>query len=175
MNRLHLLVMTATTVLAMGPVTTVGAAADPAAAPRPRLLSYSDEQGDVTSVTVHDPRKLPEAPASFRSFVDRRLTALWKSDLGSDPGCYSSAVIGVNAVRTDGYGMASVGTDRQRGCDRSVAGHVELYAKRNGRWRTIYGGEDIPPCARLVKVGFPSAVGVRTCMDGDQAVAYQHA
>jgi len=177
MKRLALFVLTVTLLLAGIPGTTADArvVADRATGSQPKLYRYSDEQGDVTSATVHDTGKLPKAPASFRSFIDRRLTALWRSDLGSDPACDSSAVVGVNAVRTDGYGMAAIGTDRQRGCDRSVAGHVELYAKRNGGWRTIYGGEDIPPCAKLVKVGFPSAVGVRKCLDGDQVVGYQHA
>jgi len=178
MKRQPLLVLAATVLLAtLLPVTTTHAApvgADRAAGAQPRLYTYTDEQGDVTADTVHDTGKLPKAPRSFRSFVDRRLTALWRADLDSDPACDSSAVVGVSAVRTDGYGMAAIGTDRQRGCDRSVAGHVELYARRSGGWRTIYGGEDIPPCARLIKVGFPSAVGVRKCMDGDQVVSYQH-
>ena len=176
MKRLPLLVLATIALLATAPVTTAGADAvvPRAAGSEPKLHTYSDEQGDVTSATVHGTGKLPGAPASFRAFVDRRLTALWRSDLRSDPACDSSAVVGVSAVRTDGYGMAAIGTDRQRGCERSVAGHVELYARRNGAWRTFFGGEDIPPCARLVRVGFPSAVGVRTCMDGDQVVAYQH-
>lgn len=176
MGRLHLLLLAAAVLLATFAVTPPAPiTADAAAGPQARLYTYSDEQGSVTSATVYHAGRLPKAPKSFRSFIDRRLTALWRSDLDSDPACASSAVVRVNAVRTDGYGMAAIGTDQQRGCDRSVAGHVELYAKRNGEWRTIFGGEDLPPCARLVKVGFPSAVGVRKCMDGDHAVNYQHA
>lgn len=147
--RVHLAALAATALLAAVPVTTAGGvslAADQAWSPRPTLHTYSDKLGAVTSATVHRPSKLPKAPSSFRSFIDRRLTALWRSDLRSDPAC-----------------------------DGSVAGHVELYAKRKGKWRTFFGGEDIPPCARLIRVGFPSEVGVRKCMDGDQAVAYQHA
>lgn len=178
MNRLPVLVLAATALLATVPVARADGAwvvDDRATGSQPRLYTYSDEQGEVTSATVHDTGKLPKAPASFRSFIDRRLTALWRSDLASDPACDGSAVVRVTAVRTDGYGMAAIGTERQRGCHRSVAGHVELYAKRDGRWRTFFGGEDIPPCARLLKVGFPSAVGVRKCVDGDQVVTYQHA
>src|SRR3954454_7340493 len=80
----------------------------PAPAPgraEPKLITYHGPEARATMPLRAD--RLPGVPSDFRRFVKQQLHALW-DDLGHTPGCKSSPLITVHAVRTDGFGLGDV-------------------------------------------------------------------
>jgi hypothetical protein len=136
---------------------------------------YSDKQGRVSLATVGDPGKLPGAPRGLRAFLRTELRHNWQSEQDGDPACKNAGKITVREVDSRGYANGTRGTQMPKGCDKSVSGARQLYAVRGGEWKSVFTGEDIPQCARLERLDFPSAVAGELCMDGGQAVPYTHA
>jgi hypothetical protein len=119
------------------------------------------------------PNRLPGAPKEFRTFVKGQLHDMW-DDLGHTPGCKTSPLITVNAVRTDGFALGDVNTRPRRHC-RTGGGYVAFWAVRHGEWKEVIGTQDVVACNRLEKLGFPSELGVDECWDGHDVVPYTHA
>ena len=116
---------------------------------------------------------IPGAPHSFRVFVRQQLRQAW-DDLGHTPACKTSPLMVVRALRTDGYALGDVGTYPRPGCVTG-GGYAAFWAIRHGEWKQVIGTQDVPGCARLQQVGFPSELGVHQCYDGHDVVDYTHA
>jgi hypothetical protein len=153
----------------MAAAASVLALAAPASAAQPAVHHYSTKQGAVTAANVFDKTTIPGASKAFRTFLKAELRTNWKKEQHGVPACKDTGVIGVRGLRTDGYAMAALGTNMTADCHESVSGRVELYAVRHGQWKRVFAGEDIPTCAKLEKLDFPSAVGVHSCIDASGA------
>jgi len=135
------------------------------------LITYHGTE--ARAVLPVGPDRLPGAPASFRKFVKKTLQHDWNL-LGYYPSCKTAPMIFVHAIRTDGFAMGSE-TTRPRGphCDGG-GGAAEIWAIRNGAWKTVIGSQDYWPCDKLEKFAIPSEIGVDECYDGVQLVPYDH-
>jgi hypothetical protein len=162
-------------VLAAAVVTSASVAAPAVASPAAQragtLITY---HGIAAKATLPlRPNRLPDAPKEFRTFVKGQLHELW-DDLGHTPGCKTSPLITVQALRTDGFALGDVNTRRRRHCNTG-GGYVAFWAIRHGEWKEVIGTQDVVACNRLEKFGIPSEIGVHECWDGHHVVPYSHA
>jgi len=146
------------------------AGATPAANRTGTLIKYHGTEARATLPLR--PNRLPGAPKEFRTFVKGQLHQMW-DDLGHTPGCKTSPLITVNAVRTDGFALGDVNTRPRRHC-YTGGGYVAFWAVRHGEWKEVIGTQDVVACDRLERLDFPSELGVDECWDGHDVVPYTH-
>jgi len=87
-------------------------ATPPAAYRAGTLITYHGTEARATLPLR--PNRLPDAPKEFRTFVKGQLHELW-DELGHTPGCKTSPLITVTALRTDGFALGEVNTRPQIG------------------------------------------------------------
>jgi hypothetical protein len=145
-------------------------AAPPQADRAGTLITYHGTEAKATLPLR--PNRLPGAPTDFRAFVKGQLHQMW-DDLGHTPGCKTSPLITVNAVRTDGFALGAVNTRPRRHC-HTGGGYVAFWAIRHGAWKQVIGTQEVVECSRLEKFGIPSEIGVHECYQGNQVVPYDH-
>jgi len=116
--------------------------------------------------------RLPGAPPDFRKFVKGQLQKLWE-DLGHTPGCKSSPLITVDALRTDGFAIGGVNTRPRAHCETG-GGYAAIWAVRHGAWKEVIGTQEVVACRKLERFDIPSEIGVHECYEGGEIVAYEH-
>lgn len=133
-----------------------------AAAPSGKLISYANGEDDgVLIATAADVSKLKGAPADFTKFIAAELASAAPED-----GCTEKPQISVDAIDTGGWARGGHFTPQ-------CGGYASLWAKANGTWQDVWGGQSIVECSLLTQYKFPARIAGDTCLKGDDAVPYQ--
>ena len=106
--------------------------------------------------------KLVGAPDDFKQFVLTQVPS-------AETPCNEPGQVTVQAIRSDGYAVGSAVYH----CAR--AGHEVLWAKIDGRWKTLASSEDLFDCATLDAARFPAVLlgtGPHCVGDRGQYLAY---
>jgi hypothetical protein len=117
--------------------------------------------------------ELAKAPSSFRKFVRGELRRIWRDELGHTPGCKTSPVITVDALRTDGFALGDVATRPRRDCETG-GGYIAIWAVRKGAWKQVIGTQEVVECRRLERWDIPAEIGIDQCYQGGEVVPYTH-
>jgi hypothetical protein len=171
-QRLVVLLLSVLSLLVAGTWLALTPASGSPAAPRAgTLIEYHGTASKARLPLRAD--RLPGAPPDFRAFVKAQLRALWV-DLGGSPGCKSSPLITVYAVRTDGFARGGVNTLPRQHCRDAGGGYAAIWAVRKGAWKEVIGTQEVVACARLERFDIPSEIGVHECYRGGEVVPYDH-
>jgi hypothetical protein len=102
--------------------------------------------------------KLARTNREFRAFTKKKLNQLW-GWTDNDPDCRTAPLIVIKRWRSDGWAqITNMGVFAQPEEKCAQGGHWEIWGKKDGRWRTVVAGQDVPRCGELrrkeVPVGF---------------------
>ena len=133
-----------------------------------RIVTYP---GHGAVVTLDHLDRVAGTSEGFRSFVERRLTRLWR-DTDPRPECRTAATMIVKRWRSDGFALVS---DMGSFDPCPAGGWIQVAVREDGRWRTPVRLRTQEPyrCSVLGSFDVPVAVvpdGV--CYDGDRLVPY---
>ena len=132
--------------------TTMSPSASPAAA---ELIEYDqDEAVGVTVAKAADVAKLEGAPDDFKQFVAGIIAAL---KTPPDDDCPFR--VGVAKIDTSGFAAGSM---------LSCGGAAYIWAKRDGVWQEIWGGQELPDCADMKKYSVPKPIAGDECYDDNK-------
>jgi hypothetical protein len=142
---------------------TSGTASAPSASePEAELIEYTDNPSESVGVTVSkagDVTQLEGAPDDFKQFIAGAVTGA--TAMFEDKDCPFS--VGVDRIDTSGFALGSMA---------SCGGAAFIWAKRDGVWQQIWGGQDIPACEDLSKYSVPKSFWNDSCWDGEKDVEY---
>ena len=151
----------------------LGAGAPATARSHHTLTTYPGYSGVIVHRHRHQLGRLKGTSASFKRFVRAELDRTWRT-YGSRPACAHAPNLSVKRYRSDGwaYGATGMGAgDNPASCN--FGGSYAVFHKAAGRWRTIFGGQDVPRCTRLRLLHIPADIGFGGCLSGsDHLVAY---
>lgn len=100
----------------------------------------------VTLQRASDVDKLVGAPADFKKFIASVVT---KATAGSNPSDQCAPTVAVD--RIDPAGFASGGIS-------DCGGAAIIWARKNGTWNQLWGGQMQPGCAEMEAAGVPKAI-----------------
>lgn len=126
-------------------------ATSPAAA---KLIDYGEE--GVNLKTPEDVNKLEGAPEDFKQFISGAASQVMTDKSATDK---CGPYISVSKVDPAGYAVGGV---------FDCGGAELMWAKVDGTWRQIFGGQYAPPCADLKKYKVPPAIAGDQCSDPDR-------
>jgi hypothetical protein len=127
--------------------------------PAQELIEYDqDEAVGVNLTQPSEVSKLVGAPADFKQFIAGIIEAS-ASEATDD----CKVQVGVAKIDTSGYAAGSI---------RSCGGAVYIWAKRDGVWQEIWGGQELPQCADMKKHSVPKAIAGDRCYEGNDEVEY---
>lgn len=119
-----------------------------------------------------DLRKLARTDAEFRTFTKKKLNQLW-GWTDDDPDCRTAPLIVVKKWRSDGWAqITNMGVFAQPEEKCAQGGHWEIWGKKDGRWRTVVAGQDVPRCAELRRKGVPAGYAEWCFTRGGDVVRY---
>ena len=123
-----------------------------------RTVTYAGSGRKVHLGTVGN---LTGTSRSFRVFVNRQLTQLWRS-VGGTAACKRAPYVTVKRWRSDGFAQIS-GVGTASPCPSG--GHHAIWLVRGGVWRAPYllGGHEALWCTDLRAYGVPTAVSGGSC------------
>jgi hypothetical protein len=129
----------------------------------PTIIDYEtgDEDG-IHMTKPSDTSKLTGAPADFTAFIAAELA---KDKAKSDDVCTEKPQIYVNKI--DPKGWAAGGHFIPQ-----CGGYATLWAKVSGGWKQVWAGQTLTDCKTLKKYAFPAAIAEKTCLQGDDEIAY---
>ncbi|MFT4286649.1 hypothetical protein [Nocardioides sp.] len=134
------------------------------AAPAPQLPAR-------LSLPVTD-QSLPGAPAGLLEHAREVLQEEWSKAFGNDPACRGIATATVAAISDRGFASVDLGYDGEPG-DCEIEGYGgglhEVWAVQDGRWSSVYGGQEPPTCKLLQRNGVPRDIEPQ-CFKGGQLV-----
>ena len=125
----------------------------------PKLIDY-EKDGGVILHKASDISKLDGAPDDFKQFIAGVIDTSVNSG-EQDTQCPTT--ISVDKFDPSGYAAGSIG---------DCGGAELLWAKRDGAWQQIWGGQTIRECADMKKYSVPVAIAGDQCWDGKKAVTY---
>ena len=124
--------------------------------PQSELIEYTEKPEESVGVAitkVADVDKLKGAPDDFKQFIAGIIAA--QVGMGTqDEDC--PFTVGVDKIDTSGFAVGSM---------TSCGGAAFIWAKRDGLWQQIWGGQDIPACSDLTKFSVPTAIIGDKCYD----------
>jgi hypothetical protein len=131
--------------------------------PAAKLIRYDDDGVRIRSKA--DVSKLEGAPDSFKDFMVREIEEqlMLERDLGRAEGCDQPPTFTVKAVHTSGYAS---------GAFIQCGGAASIWAVIGGQWREVWGGQEIPFCDEMHRLGVPNGIAPDTCRDGEDEVPY---
>lgn len=145
------------------PNATTPSAVPTSAAPGGKVIDYeTDDSNGVTIRAASDTARLTGASADFKTFIAAELSAA-QSD--GDEGCTEKPQIYVSRLHTGGWAAGGHFIPQ-------CGGYATLWARRNGAWKEVWGGQQLTDCATLRRYAFPVAVVGSTCLDGDTERPY---
>ncbi len=100
---------------------------------------------------VADVSKLEGAPDDFKQFIAGLFDGLMRSP---DEDC--QLTVGVEKIDTSGFAFGS---------QHSCGGAVYIWAKPNGVWQEIWGGQELPDCDTMEKYSVPTSIVGDQCLD----------
>jgi hypothetical protein len=110
--------------------------------------------------SASDVRKLTGAPDDFKNFIGGVTDAVTKR---VDPSEECQPQVEVFVIDPKGYASGGV-----RGCD----GAEYIWAKKNGIWQEIWGGQAAPDCDKLKSEHVPVSIAGDQCWQGEGMVPY---
>lgn len=129
--------------------------------PATKLIDYEkDNNGGVEIQKAADVSKLVGAPDDFKQFIAGVIDQAVQSG-GHDKTC--PVTVGVSKLDTSGFATGGI-TD--------CGGAAFIWAKRDGVWQQIWGGQTTPGCDDMKKYSVPKAIAGDKCWDGKNEVAY---
>ena len=135
-----------------------------------RLVTWKGDGAKIRRASG-DLQKLDATTRAFKAFTRKKLDQLW-GWTDHDPACAKAPVIYVKRWRSDGWAqIPNMGVFGPReSCIQG--GHWEIWAIKDGRWRTVLGGQDLPRCSQLRRKQVPAKFA-DVCYNADaQAVHY---
>jgi hypothetical protein len=124
----------------------------PSATAPAKIIDYGDE--GVNLRTPEDVDKLEGAPEDFKQFASGAASQVMTDKSATDKcGPY------ISVSRVDPAGFAS-------GSVFDCGGAELIWAKVDGIWRQIFGGQFVPPCDLVKKYSVPEAIVGGECDDG---------
>ncbi|MBC7630419.1 hypothetical protein [Aeromicrobium sp.] len=173
----HVLALAATAVLLLPLTLTAGCGSDdatPAPGPRPAptepgpsidatLLDYTNDGDGLTLRTASDVVGLVGAPRDFTMFITAELA---RQQATKDDACPEKPEIQVDRVDVGGWAAGGVLVPQ-------CGGNAVLWARVDGTWQEVFGGQTLPDCTTLKKYQFPTGVVQGTCADGEKQVPYR--
>jgi hypothetical protein len=131
------------------------ASSSPSTESKSELIVYSEkpeESAGVTIETVADVRKLEGAPDDFRQFVAGLVDS--STTMLVDKECPFS--VSVAKIDPSGFAIGSM---------FSCGGAAYIWAKRDGVWQEIWGGQELPDCDDMKKYSVPKSIVGDKCLD----------
>ncbi|MGN6252682.1 MAG: hypothetical protein ACTHNS_12785 [Marmoricola sp.] len=162
-------------VLAVGLVAS-GTAAGVPAAHHPLLISYGAHGRGVVVRPDGGISRLKGTSAAFKQHVRvelSRLRAAIEPALRS--ACRNAPTVVVARYRTDGWAyIANEGLFAGDGAPESCArgGAYGVWHRTRHGWRTVVGGQELPTCRSLARLGVPSNVWAQGCYRLNHEVRY---
>ncbi|GAA3525147.1 hypothetical protein GCM10022234_22630 [Aeromicrobium panaciterrae] len=130
------------------------------------VIRFADDEDDggVVLEDEGDAAKLVGVPDDFKAFI---VAALLKQQAEEDPtmtDCHPKDQYIVDVIDTAGYAAG--------GIEFAACTGAQLYwAKVDGQWREVLGGQVYPTCEAFRQYGFPVSV-VDKCTRGDKVATY---
>jgi hypothetical protein len=130
------------------------------------VIRFADAKGDggVVLEDEADASKLVGVPDDFKAFI---VAALLKQQAEEDPtmtDCHPKDQYIVDVIDTAGHAAG--------GIEFAACTGAQLYwAKVDGQWREVLGGQTYPQCDAFKQYGFPTSV-VEKCSEGTNVVTY---
>jgi hypothetical protein len=126
--------------------------------PAAQLIDYGDE--GVPLRTPDDVAKLHDAPEDFKQFIAGAAGQVMTPKSATDK---CGPYLYVNKVDTSGYAGGGV---------FDCGGAQLMWARRNGLWQEIWGGQTVPGCDDMKKFAVPKAIVGDRCWDGKNEIDY---
>ena len=140
------------------------ATSTPSAQPKSEVIEYTDNPDAGVGVEIKkvaDVNQLKGAPEDFKQFIAGIIAS--QEGMGfPDKECPFS--VGVDVIDPSGFA---------RGSMFSCGGAAFIWAKRDGLWQQIWGGQDHPECEELTKFSVPKSMGFDQCWDGKDVIDYK--
>ena len=131
--------------------------------PKSEVIEYTDNPDEGVGVDIKkvaDVNLLEGAPDDFKQFIAGIIA--YQEGMGvQDKDCPFS--VSVDVIDTTGFA---------RGSMFACGGAAFIWAKRDGTWQQIWGGQDAPACEELTKFSVPKSMGFKECWDGKRIVDY---
>ena len=124
--------------------------------PKSELIEYTEKPEESVGVAitkVADVDKLEGAPDDFKQFIAGIIAS---QDRMGRPDEDCPFTVGVDKIDTSGFAVGSM---------TSCGGAAFIWAKRDGVWQQIWGGQDVPACADLAKFSVPTTIAGDQCYD----------
>ncbi len=122
-----------------------------------KIIKYPD---GIALATPEDVNKLEGAPEDFKQFISGAASQVMTDTSATDKcGPY------ISVSQVDPAGFASGGIF-------DCGGAALMWARVDGIWRQIFGGQISPPCDDMKKYSVPKAIAGDKCYDGDNEVDY---
>lgn len=118
-----------------------------------KIIEYPD---GVELRTPEDVNKLEGAPEDFKQFISGAASQVMTDKSATDK---CGPFISVSQVDPAGFASGSV---------FDCGGANLIWAKVDGIWRQIFGGQVAPPCEEMKKYSVPEAIVGGPCDDGGQ-------
>lgn len=119
-----------------------------------------------------DLRKLAKTDPEFRAFTKKKLNQLW-GWTDDDPDCRTAPLIVIKKWRSDGWAQITnmgVFAEPEEKC--AQGGHWEIWGQKDGRWRTVVAGQELPRCAELRRKDVPEGFANYCFNSHDDVVPY---
>ena len=116
-----------------------------------KIIEYPD---GVALKTPEDVNKLEGAPEDFKQFISGAASQVMTADSATDK---CGPYISVSQVDPAGFASGSI---------FDCGGAELIWAKVDGVWRQIFGGQSVPPCDLTEKYSVPEAIVGGKCEDG---------
>lgn len=130
------------------------------------VIRFADTKGEggVVLENAVDVSKLDDVPDEFKVFVVAELLKQQASSGTAMTECHPKDQLIVNVIDTAGHAAGAVEF-------AACAGAQVYWAKVDGRWREVLGGQIYPQCDAFKQYGFPVSV-VEKCSQGTSVVTY---
>jgi hypothetical protein len=116
------------------------------------LIRYDQEEpAGVSIAKAAEVSKLKGAPDDFKQFIAGLIDGL---KTPPDEDCQFT--VGVEKIDTSGFAS---------GNQHSCGGAVYIWAKRDGVWQEIWGGQELPDCDTMEKYSVPTTIVGDKCLD----------
>lgn len=177
MSSARFLIPLAGSVLALGAIASSAVVAAPASAAHPPTVRNYHAL-ELRLPVARD--AVPGAPAGFVPAMRHELRAAW-AGFDDDPGCKKVPLITVEKVSSAGFAAVGYNDDPKKAhaeaCRGAGGGTAQFWARRDGVWKKVFEGQDVPTCHRLRRYDMPSSIVGHRCYDAaaQKTVRYHHA
>ncbi|WP_332642729.1 hypothetical protein [Aeromicrobium sp.] len=131
------------------------------------LVRFADANGEggVVLESPADTSKLDGVPEEFKAFIAAELLKQQTASGTAMTDCHPKDQLIVDVIDPAGHAAGRV--------EFAACTGARLYwAKVDGKWRKVLGGQVYPQCDAFKQYGFPVSVAGDKCSKGTEIVAY---